>query len=166
MRMFAKGLLFFNLLLSLLFLGWGIGLYTQRLDWARNGSKPKDPLSPGFFVEKDPGVIPKEPEPTEKGPDNDVLKGADTLEKRRTADVQALVDLTAAVAKARVRYAELTKEIVRNEARLVAMTTIRDEVQAEAFYLAAVEVNVYETRETVLRRKRQLDRRLAELGPR
>jgi hypothetical protein len=140
--------------------------YAQRLDWARNGIRPKDPLSPGFFLEKDPGVIPKEPEPAEKGPDDKPLRGADTLEKQRAADVQALIDLSADVAKARLRYAELTKEIVRNDARLAAMTAIRDEVQAEAFYLAAVEVNVYEARETVLRRKRQLDGRLAQLRPR
>src|SRR5436309_1915036 len=34
MRMFAKFLVFSNLILSLIFLGWSIALYTQRLDWA------------------------------------------------------------------------------------------------------------------------------------
>ncbi len=34
MTKFAKGLIFLNLLLSMMFLGWSIGIYTQRVDWA------------------------------------------------------------------------------------------------------------------------------------
>ncbi|OAI48161.1 hypothetical protein AYO44_07830 [Planctomycetaceae bacterium SCGC AG-212-F19] len=34
MRMFAKFLVFSNLILSLIFLSWAVALYTQRLDWA------------------------------------------------------------------------------------------------------------------------------------
>jgi hypothetical protein len=48
--------------------------------------------------------------------------------------------------------------------RLERMTAIRESVQAEAFHLKSFEVNVYETRETVLRRKKQLVGRLNELG--
>ena len=40
----------------------------------------------------------------------------------------------------------------------------REVVQSEMFYLSTFEVNVYETRETVFRRKKQLDNRLAELN--
>jgi hypothetical protein len=43
------------------------------------------------------------------------------------------------------------------------MGDIRDEVQSERYFLETFEVNVYETRETVLRRKKQLLQRLAEL---
>ncbi|MBA4065419.1 MAG: hypothetical protein C0501_17235 [Isosphaera sp.] len=137
--------------------------YQTRLEWARKG---KDKGGVGFFNEKDPGVIPAGPEEPILGPDKQPLKGADVLEDQRAADVEALAKLAAQVQAARQKYAELGREIVRNDDRLVRMTAIRDQVQAEAFYLAAVEVTVYETRETVFRRKRQLDRRLAELGGR
>ena len=41
---------------------------------------------------------------------------------------------------------------------------IRDSIQSEWFFLSSFEVNVYETRETVLRRERQLRNRLKALG--
>lgn len=140
--------------------------YKTRLKWAESGN-PDDRLI-GFYKEADPGVLPKggKFETPVEGPDNLPLKGASVLEKQLADDVAAVAKLAEQVEQARKRYAALGLEIVRNEARLWAMTTIRDDVQAEAFYLAAVEVNVYETRETVFRRKRQLDRRLAELGVR
>jgi hypothetical protein len=50
------------------------------------------------------------------------------------------------------------------ELRLGKMRDIRDTVQNELFFLSTYEVNVYETRETVLRREKQLRRRLLSLG--
>ena len=50
------------------------------------------------------------------------------------------------------------------QARVIAMGVIRDSVQAELFFLSTYEVNVFETRETVLRRERQLRGRLKVLG--
>ena len=61
-------------------------------------------------------------------------------------------------------FDRLGGEILVEEDRLLRMSDIRTNVQAELFYLASFEVNVYETRETVLRRKQQLVRRLTELG--
>ena len=44
------------------------------------------------------------------------------------------------------------------------MGIIRDNTQAELFFLSTFEVNVFETRETVFRRERQLRDRLKILG--
>jgi hypothetical protein len=44
------------------------------------------------------------------------------------------------------------------------MGVIRDSAQAEVFFLSTFEVNVFETRETVFRRERQLRARLKGLG--
>jgi hypothetical protein len=59
---------------------------------------------------------------------------------------------------------ELIKYTRALELRVGKMREIRDTVQAELFFLSTYEVNVYETRETVLRRERQLRKRLLGLG--
>jgi hypothetical protein len=61
-------------------------------------------------------------------------------------------------------YDALGVAIKGEEERLLKMMEIRAAVTAELSYLSSFEVNVYETRETVLRRQRQLRLRLAELG--
>jgi hypothetical protein len=53
MTLFAKRLIFLNLLLSLLFLGWSIAIYTQRVEWA-----PARTLS-GELIEGRPGKLAK-----------------------------------------------------------------------------------------------------------
>src|SRR5436305_2045118 len=53
---------------------------------------------------------------------------------------------------------------VETEARAIKRAEIRDSVQSELFFLSTFEVNVFETRETVFRRERQLRNRLKGLG--
>lgn len=99
-----------------------------------------------------------------KGPDDVPLKGVDTLLTNFSDDVKQVVTLSEKIDKHRLDYAEKSKQILIEEARLVKMIEIRDAVQSELFYLASFELNVYETRETVLRRQKQLVWRLRELG--
>lgn len=49
MTPFAKGLIFINFFLSMIFTGWAVGLYTQRVDWApgKTLGGDLDPLRPG-----------------------------------------------------------------------------------------------------------------------
>ena len=61
-------------------------------------------------------------------------------------------------------FDEKSKTVSDTEKKLLATTVIRDSIQSEWFFLSSFEVNVYETRETVLRRERQLRNRLKALG--
>ena len=142
--------------------------YAERLDWARNGRDPNDPNSPGFFEPVyDPatGLL----DMTSVGapifgPDNKPLKGVNKLGTGIAADVAEVDRRSKEITALREKFRSLGTEILLTETRLLKMGEIRDSVQAELFYLATFEVNVYETRETVLRRKRQLAGRLTELG--
>ncbi|HVL14624.1 MAG TPA: hypothetical protein VM529_18775 [Gemmata sp.] len=93
-----------------------------------------------------------------------VLRGADTLKTSFDSDVLAVAELEKQIVAQIKEFDRLGGEILVEEDRLLRMSDIRTNVQAELFYLASFEVNVYETRETVLRRKQQLVRRLTELG--
>jgi hypothetical protein len=92
------------------------------------------------------------------------LRGSDTLKASYDADVLAVEEAEKQIVAGVKEYDRLGGEILGEEARLLKMSDIRASVQAELFYLSSFEVNVYETRETVFRRKRQLSQRLTELG--
>lgn len=98
------------------------------------------------------------------GPDDKPLRGVDTLLANFSADVKEVNRLALLNYKHREEYAVLTKQIEEEGKRLDAMLGVRDAVQAELFYLETFELNVYETRTTVVNRRRQLALRLAELG--
>jgi hypothetical protein len=98
------------------------------------------------------------------GPDNQPLRGVNKLGTNRAADVREVNRLAKENAKLRDDFQAIGTQILGTETRLLKMGVIRDAVQAELFHLASFEVNVYETRETVLRRKRQLMDRLAAMG--
>ena len=139
--------------------------YDERLKWAREGN-PKD--GGNAFYEPVYGAdglldLAAKGEPV-RGSNNLPLKGADTLLKTFSADVAKTVEMADASEKQRKEFAALGVRILQTEARLLRMNEIRDAVQNELFYLATFEINVYETRETVFRRKRQLVNRLGELG--
>jgi hypothetical protein len=142
--------------------------YAERLKWAREGN-PKDGGNAFYepvLVESD-GMklidLSAKGEPI-RGVNNLPLKGADTLLKSFSADVAKVAEMSQAVEKQRKAFGELGVRILATEERLNKMNVIRDSVQNELFYLATFEINVYETRETVFRRQRQLVQRLAELG--
>lgn len=99
-----------------------------------------------------------------KGIDNLPLKGADTLMNNFLNDVAAVKKFEEDIVKRRKEFSQLLQTIKRTNERLRGITDIRETVQSELFFLSSFEVNVYETRETVLRRKKQLVGRLDELG--
>jgi cell division protein FtsB len=99
-----------------------------------------------------------------KGSDNLPLKGSEKLLVNFQNDVNDVVKFEQQIVTRRKDFEKISKEVTRTEERLRSMTDIRDSVQAEKFFLETFEVNVYETRETVFRRKRQLVGRLGELG--
>jgi hypothetical protein len=148
-------------------------VYDQRIAWMKTGNPNK--AGAAFFqpvYEKDAGGkatsvldIAQLGEPV-NGPDALPLKGADTLLANFSKDVAATIDYQNQKDVLYKEYDSLGVDILKEETRLLAMSKIRESVQAELFYLSSFEVNVYETRETVLRRKRQLDLRLRELGAR
>jgi hypothetical protein len=141
-------------------------LYEERLKWTRTGN-PKDSGN-GFYepvFEKDSHLLDLTTVGAPiKGPDNLPLKGSDTLMNTFANDVKELEKLEMQIAATREEFLKISAQISRNEARLRGVTDIRESVQAELFFLASFEVNVYETRETILRRKKQLTGRLSELG--
>lgn len=143
--------------------------YTERLNWARNG-RPNDPNQAGFFepvYEPGTGLLDLSPTavgPALPGPDNKPLKGVSRLGSTTTADVLAVEKRSKEITAVRDKFRTTGIDILLTEARLLKMGEVRDSVQSELFHLETFEVNVYETRETVMRRKRQLTARLAELG--
>ena len=98
------------------------------------------------------------------GDDNKPLQGVNKLGATTSADVREVERLSKEISKHRDEFKAIGTQILDTETRLLKMGVIRDSVQAELFHLASFEVNVYETRETVVRRKRQLVGRLADLG--
>jgi hypothetical protein len=142
--------------------------YAERLEWAREGRDPKDPKSPAFFepiYEERSGLLDLTSvgDPI-LGDDKQPLRGVNKLGSTTSADVAAIEQSSKEITKQRDQFKTIGAQILDTETRLLKMGVIRDAVQAELFHLASFEVNVYETRETVLRRKRQLVGRLAELG--
>jgi len=147
--------------------------FAERLEWAHKGN-PKNAKKAAFFttvMEKDPKTgktlatvdVTKLGAPV-VGPDDQPLQGVEGLLANVTNDTKEIERLALQIAKHREDYKALSKDIREDDERLVKMIVIRDAVLAERFYLDSFEVNVYETRETVLRRQRQLRLRLAELG--
>ena len=109
------------------------------------------------------------------------LQGADTLLDQFTKDAEAVHVLVTEIKMLRIgapaghpdfdkyknnNQRELALAVVALEQRLLYQNVIRDQLQNEALYLATFEVNVSEQRDTVQRRKRQLERRLVPFqGP-
>lgn len=160
--------------------------YEQRIQWAHKGN-PKDLIDPanprsgkGFYapvvdpvtklydLSVDAAGRPKGEAilGSEIGPDGKAqpLPGLDGLTSSVTADVKGIESLTQEITEQRKQFDVLSLEVLATEKRVIAINTIRDSVQAELFFLSTFEVNVFETRETVLRRERQLRARLKVLG--
>jgi hypothetical protein len=146
--------------------------YAERLGWARTGnpnSKDKDGNKDGaaFFApvfDSSTGLLDlNNLGPAILGPDNLPLQGVDTLGKTIAKDTALIVKYAKEIDDQRKVFDKLSIVVLATEERLRRMAEIRDAVQAEKFYLDTFEVNVYEERETVLRRKRQLMQRLAGL---
>ena len=97
------------------------------------------------------------------GVDNRPLQGADTLQDQFIRDTNELIKLAQQIDALRNRFRDLSTEILQTEDRLRRMVEIRESVQQELFYLLDAQWDVYELRETALRRQRQLSQRLAEL---
>ncbi len=153
--------------------------YAERLRWAHKGN-PKDLVDPGnpksagkgFYEpvidpltnlhDLAPGAAPKGKAVV--GVDGRPLPGLDGLLGTLSGDTNRIVELTEQIGEQQKVFNKLSAEVDVTEQRALRMGEIRDSVQAELFYLSTFEVDVYETRETVLRRARQLRARLKELG--
>lgn len=153
--------------------------YAERLRWARKGN-PKDLVDPGnpksagkgFYEpvidpvtnlhDLSPGAAPKGKAVV--GVDGRPLPGLDGLLGTLSGDSNRIVELSEQIGEQQKVFDKLSAEVLATESRAIRMGVIRDSVQAELFYLSTFEVDVYETRETVLRRVRQLRARLKELG--
>lgn len=153
--------------------------YAERLRWAHKGN-PKDAIDPGnpmsagkgFYEpfidpltnlhELAPGAAPKGK--AVLGVDGRPLPGLDGLLGTLSGDTNRIAELTEQIGEQQKVFDKLSADVRATEDRAIRMGTIRDSVQAELFYLSTFEVDVYETRETVLRRVRQLRARLKELG--
>ncbi len=98
------------------------------------------------------------------GTDGSPLPGLDRLLDTVSDDVAEIKNLNDQAKMQRDRYDDLGKQVRETERRAIAMGIIRDSVLAEKFFLETFEVNVFETRETVFRRERQLRARLKILG--
>jgi hypothetical protein len=154
--------------------------YAERLRWAHKGNPkdaadPTNPKSPGKgFYEPviDPATdlhdltlvagLPKGK--AVLGTDGNPLPGLDGLLDSLSGDVTEIQNLNAQIMEARKEFDKISANVVATEIRAIKMNEIRDSVQAELFFLSTFEVNVFETRATVIRRERQLRDRLKILG--
>jgi hypothetical protein len=155
-------------------------LYAERIRWAHKGNlndkiNPANPKSPGKgFYEPvvdtntklfDLTVVAGRPKGAAVlGTDGNPLPGLDGLLDSLSGDVTAIQELNAQILAQRKEFDKLSAEVVATEIRAIKMGVIRDSVQAELFFLSTFEVNVFETRETVFRRERQLRNSLKVLG--
>ena len=98
------------------------------------------------------------------GTDGLPLPGLDGLLDTVSDDVVAIKNLNEEARLQRETFDQLSTQVRATQGRAISMGVIRDSVQAELFFLTTFEVNVFETRETVLRRERQLRGRLKVLG--
>jgi hypothetical protein len=154
--------------------------YAERLRWAQKGN-PKDridkdnPKSPGKgFYEPvinpatklyDMTVVDGIPKGAAvKGTNGAPLPGRDGLLDSIAGDTAEILKLTAEIRNREAEFDRIKAQVRETEARSVKMGVIRDFAQSEVFFLEAFEVNVFETRETVFRRERQLRGRLKVLG--
>jgi hypothetical protein len=117
-------------------------------------AKTKDKDGKDVFLDVTPVV----------GTDGAPLPGLDGLLGSIADDTAASVELNKQILAAEDEFDRLDKLVIETEARAIKMGIIRDSVQAELFFLSTFEVNVFETRETVFRRERQLRGRLKVLG--
>lgn len=163
--------------------------YAERIQWAYKGN-PKDLIDKdnpklggkGFY---EPVVdsttrlydlelidpVTKRPDPkgvpkgkAVLGTDGNVLPGRNGLLDSISGDAAAAVELELEIKKQEIEFDVIQKQVRETEDRAIRMGIIRDSVQSELFFLSTFEVNVFETRETVFRRERQLRGRLKGLG--
>jgi hypothetical protein len=154
--------------------------YAQRREWAKNGN-PKDLAEPGnpdsgkafYGPVVDPALklydltVDATGKPKGEavlGGDNLPLRGTQKLSSNIETDIKRMDEIAKEVHQQRGLFDEKSKTVIDTEKKLLATNVIRDSIQAEWFFLSSFEVNVYETRETVLRRERQLRNRLKTLG--
>jgi hypothetical protein len=90
------------------------------------------------------------------------IGGADTLLAQFERDSKAAQDTAAESVKLREVQKQLGVEVINMEQRYLKQLTIRDQLTEEAGYLAALEINAVEQRDTVNNRRKQL---IDRLGP-
>lgn len=146
-------------------------VYAERLVWTRTGNpnykdKSGNRTGAGFFepVFDSSGLLDlRTLGPPLMGPDQRDLQGVDTLGKTISTDADLILKYQSDIDEKTKEFERVSNQVTETELRLRRMGDIRDVVQSEKFFLDTFEVNVYETRETVLRRKKQLVQRLEQL---
>lgn len=149
------------------------------IDYARGGNKAGGAAF--YNLKEDPATRLLNLSPTAadvvKGPNNQPLRPADVLLAEYQRDALAIYGtpdgegtftggLTQDIAALRAEQKRLGADVVTVERQVLAQLVIREDQRNEAAYLAAFEVNVAEQRETVVRRRDQLLRRLSVFDPR
>ena len=150
-----------------------LGKQAARLLIARNGDNTKtrqaftellvEPATGLTDLNRDGAVVIGPPPPGEAT--GQPLRGSETLLARVNADVAASILVANNSLKLRLQERELAEQIKATEIRYLKQTDIRENLTNEYLFLAAFEVNVYEDRETVFKRKAQLQRRLTIFEP-
>lgn len=149
------------------------GKQAGRLLIARNGDNTKkvqaftelvvDPATGLTDLNQYGAVVIGPPPPGEAA--GQPLRGSETLLARANADVAASIQVATQSKALRLEERKLAGEILVTETRYLKQTDIRENLTNEFLFLSAFEVSVYEDRETVFKRKAQLQRRLATFGP-
>ncbi len=109
---------------------------------------------------------PKDYGPAVRGPGGKALAGAETLLAQIAGASDRITnDLTPKITKHQAEQKRLGLEIDVVADKLARQRVIREDLQNEASYLGAAEVNVTEQAVTAKRRRDQLDRRLKTFAP-
>lgn len=148
------------------------GKLAARLKVARDGD-PKtgigftelleDPVTKLIDVDKvgPPVLGPPPPGETAGQP----LRGADKLLEFANRDASEIARIAAESKALRLEEKDLQVQVQAVETKYLKQTDIRENLHAEFTFLSAFEVTVYEDRETVFKRKKQLQRQLERFNP-
>lgn len=122
-----------------------------------------DPVTKLIDVDKVGAVVLGPPPPGETA--GQPLRGADRLLDTFNRDVAEIARVAMESKAQRLEERRLAGEVQQTEVRYQKQTDIRENLLNEFAFLSAFEVFAYEDRETVIKRKKQLQDRLAVFGP-
>ncbi|MGL6095542.1 MAG: hypothetical protein ACRC7O_07075 [Fimbriiglobus sp.] len=92
------------------------------------------------------------------------LRGVDAIQADLSREVRLSSDLSAAIAKARKEFAEVSVEIADTDTKIGVQRGVLSAIADEAKFLDSLQINWDEELRTLSRRKGQLEKRLKTLG--
>lgn len=141
--------------------------YAAEGDPAKNGAGftelVEDPATKLIDVDKFGAVVLGPPPSGETA--GQPLRGADRLLDTYNKDVAEIARLAAESKAQRLEERKVAAEVQQTEVRYLKQSDIRENLVNEFAFLSASEVFVYEDRETVFKRKKQLERQLERFAP-